>query len=790
MSTTLSKSLAILLGIVFFATGVSFSGAATVDTIGGQGSLLNPTATPTFGGQGSIVDPTAAARGTSGGTTAASVNISGSQLVNPDPATTAVMSGAITANTQAQAAVTSAQTAYTAAVASGNSTQIATAQANLQAAQASLASVSGVATTIPTADEENLKGVHCGFSINPASKLNLIDCVPTVVYYLVYKPTSYLLMGAGYIFDKTITLSIDRNFVDQQFVADSWKIIRDFSNMLFIFILLYTGIMTMFGSKDWKRTVIQVVIVALLINFSLFFTKVVIDAGNILATGVYSSINTGTSFSASLAGKFQPQVFLDTAGKVDPVNATIVFIIAAIVSVFAAWVFFKAALLFVGRLLAFWFLMIVSPFAFISTAFPKGNIFSKWFGHLTSQAFVAPVFLFLLYIIMQVLSAGGGILNSLGGSSGSTWFDKLIAPILIAVLIILALQESLKFAEGMAGDFGKLGARIGGAVMGIAGGVAGVAGGAALGGAALAGRKVVGGAAQRLADKGAFQGMAAGDSKFGRFVGRMGVLGTEKARTGTFDARGVGLVQKGIKQTGINMGAVGAGAKGGYAGMAKRQETADLKRAELFTVSEGEKSAFKSKYDVAAKEKEAAQQTEKAGEHAVRVTKAGEAITAAKKNEEMAAARFSKEGTVEAEKDLAEAKKAIKFAEEANVGAEKDLAEAKETAKKAAQELAEAKAAAEKDIDNLQKQRSEAQAQYVESGTGKLISHAGAGAFGLGATYSHSQAQKTAAKIRAGKSKEEKEKEKTMKALLKSLKETQEKEEGGEKEGKPAEAAH
>lgn len=524
----------------------------------------------------------------------------------------------------------------------------------------------------------------------------------------------------------------------------------------------------MLGMGNWRKTVIQVVIIALLINFSLFFTKIVIDAGNILAVGIYSSMGqvpaAGQSgnLSAALVSAVQPQSFVTTAAGVGAVNSIMIFVVAAIVNIAVAYALFSVALVFVGRILAFWFLMIISPFAFISTALPKGNKFQWWLDMLLAQAFVAPIFLFALYLILQIINSGvlNAITSSATGAGGFT--NAIIIPVLIATILVVAILKAKDLAKSMSGEFGALGAKLGGAVMGVAGG-------AVLGGAAVAGRKVVGGAAQRLADNGAFQNMATSDSKVGRFVGRMGVLGTEKARTGTFDARGVGLVQKGIKQTGVNMGAVGAGAKGGYAGIAKRQDAADVKRAELFTVSEGEKGAFKSKYDVAVKEKEATQHTDNAKEHEGRVTTADKALAIAKESGDS---------------------KAIKFAEEAKVGAEKDLTEAKEKARKAAQELAEAKAAAEKDIDSLQKQRSEAQAQHVASGAGKLISHAGPGAFGLGATYSHSQAQKTAAKIRAGKSKEEKEREKTMKNLLKSLKETQEKEEGGVKEEKPAEAAH
>jgi hypothetical protein len=139
----------------------------------------------------------------------------------------------------------------------------------------------------------------------------------------------YLLIGSGMIFDKMLDLSIDSKFVNQPFIDSAWGTIRDFSNMLFIFILLYTGIMTIFGAANWRKVILQVVFIALIINFSLFFTKVVIDAGNILAVGVRSAIASGASISEGIAAGFQPQKFasLATQGDSSGADAIIVFII-------------------------------------------------------------------------------------------------------------------------------------------------------------------------------------------------------------------------------------------------------------------------------------------------------------------------------------------------------------------------------------------------------------------------------------------------------------------------------
>lgn len=306
-----------------------------------------------------------------------------------------------------------------------------------------------------------------------------MPCIAEFVYYTIYKPASFLLAGAGMIFDFILMLSIDNSkaMVVPSFVDEAWTVVRDFSNMLFIFVLLYTGIMTMFGKADAKKVIVKVVVIALLINFSLFFTKVVIDAGNVLAVGIKSSL-PNESLSAGLVDSFKPQMFLSAAvnadkGNQEPLNAIIVFIIAAIVSGFAAYYFFKAALLFFGRLLGFWFLMIVSPFVFVSTTLPAGDQLGKWFRSLLGLTFAAPVFLFLIYLLTMVISAGGGIMGSFS-KTGTGWFNSLLGPVMAATLVILALKKILDITKEMTDVFGEIGAKMVNVAMTGAMGVSGI----------------------------------------------------------------------------------------------------------------------------------------------------------------------------------------------------------------------------------------------------------------------------------------------------------------------------
>lgn len=446
----------------------------------------------------------------------------------------------------------------------------------------SVASSGDLGAAAPGTSTTDLSKLVC-FSFTTG--ISVGGCAAQAIYYIIYIPTSWLLYGAGFIFDTAITLSIDKSFIVKPFIAELWTVIRNFSNMIFIFILLYTGVSTMLGMGNWRKTVINVLIIALLINFSLFFTKVVIDAGNVLAVGVYSSMGAekdrqttegGTlkerNISAALVRGFNPQSFIGAEPFDKPLDAIVVFFIAATVSVFTAYIFFKAAMLFVGRLLAFWYLMIISPFAFTSIVLPKGNMFSSWTDDLLNQAFVAPVFLFFIYIIMKIISTNvlAGMLNASNAGVGDFFFNKLIVPIIFAAMIIFALQKALKVAEKMGGDFGAMASKFVGSAVGS---VATVAVGAATGGAAMALRGTVGAAASSLAEGEALRGMAT-SSRTGmigsaqRFLGRQALSSAESVSNATFDVRNVGAVAKGAKAVGVEM-------KGGKLGYVKEREAWD-----------------------------------------------------------------------------------------------------------------------------------------------------------------------------------------------------------------------
>lgn len=357
----------------------------------------------------------------------------------------------------------------------------------------------------------------CTAETNPLSSI----CVLDFYYGFILQPSFTLVGLAANILDFFLGYSLDSNAYNGEFVAKGWALIRDISNVAFIFTLLYLAIKHILGDSA-RRAIPTLILVALLLNFSLFFTKVVIDAGNILARAFYNSIviendqqSAGyKSITYGLVDKINPQKLLTTAmfqqntGMIGEYNASLgefegettpdlsgntgtifaVLLLVTVVHGFLIVTFLSVCLVFIGRVIGLWFAMIFSPIAFITLAVPnlggalKQLSFDAWINNVLKLSFVAPIFIFFIYLTISFLTFWSTSEVSLGGSNGFVGFMEVFIPF---VFIVVLLNLAKKTAGDMAGDFGSK-------VKEYVGKGAGIIAGGALGATAFAGRATVG----------------------------------------------------------------------------------------------------------------------------------------------------------------------------------------------------------------------------------------------------------------------------------------------------------
>lgn len=405
------------------------------------------------------------------------------------------------------------------------------------------------------------------------------------ISWLFFAIAATILRCMGTILDFAISITLNSDLLGNlAFVNVGWTAVRDLSNMFFIFALLYIAIQTILGlaGGSAKRWVAHIIIAAILINFSLFFTKVVIDAGNVLAFSFWDKLQVkqGTLTVHSAAAKSLGALDLQTAwsdkadsnvGKqiksLDPIQRSALYAGGSVFMFIAAFIFLAIIIMMVTRTIALILLMVFSPFAFMALGLPKMEKYGhEWWGKLVEYTFAAPVFLFMMYL-NSVLSDSMDLL-SLSGSSGTNFSGAItgtgsFAIIFNFILLIGFLLASLHIAQRFGGQASS------GAVS-FANRMRGAAAGAAVGGtffaAGAAGRQTLGRLGGMTAENKKLNELAKSENFIARRIGNLGIATGSAMKKSTYDIRNAPMGGLGTKSAlamaGVN---AGTGTKRSYA---------------------------------------------------------------------------------------------------------------------------------------------------------------------------------------------------------------------------------
>jgi len=293
-----------------------------------------------------------------------------------------------------------------------------------------------------------------------------------------------ILALAGNIMDQTINFGLHTAYIFSLSPAINlgWVIVRDIANIFFIFILIYISLGTIVqGTKfGTKQLLTQVIIAALLINFSLFITKAIVDVSNVFGNWLYGGVkktleinstnpNEPTSLSGLIVTRMGIVNIWSKSVKPNTNNTgallsygpsssiTGVFLRLAVV-LMVIYVFIYCAALFISRSITILFLMVFSPIGFMGGVLPQLKKYSgQWRDELTSAAIFPIAFLLMLYISLQFI-------NSLKFLTGSALEDKSLNLFGVTVsvseyfqyfLIIFLLLATLRTARDNSGEMGK-----------------------------------------------------------------------------------------------------------------------------------------------------------------------------------------------------------------------------------------------------------------------------------------------------------------------------------------------
>jgi len=443
------------------------------------------------------------------------------------------------------------------------------------------------------------------------SKWSVGGCVGIFIYRAIFQPSAYLFAITGKLLDYTFFYTIQDTSYRSTFVVEGWGIVRDFCNMFFIFILLYIAfgtILNLNGVKT-KEMIINVVIIGLLINFSLFATHVIIDASNILARVFYNQILIGNKdkstnqvneelgfggskqLTVALINKINPQKIIISADKASKINGKgiitsqedtnvdsgtfiMVSLLASIMNIVGLYVFFMVSLVFIARVIGLWLAMIVVPIAFFSYAIPQIQDtemigWKKWWPDTLKMAFLAPIFIAFLYLIIMFLSSGMGILNA-NDQDGTSFFISIIVPFAFLMILLLKAKDITTKMSG------KIGETLTGIAKTVGGTVVGAGLAVATGGAAMAMRGTLGAFGNKIGNSDKLAKMEAAGGAKGWAASKLRNIGTSTGKS-SFDIRSTKLGAMAGEKMGVNMGKA---KEGGYDKYKEDKHKKRLERAD------------------------------------------------------------------------------------------------------------------------------------------------------------------------------------------------------------------
>ncbi|MFA5714157.1 MAG: hypothetical protein WC998_00270 [Candidatus Paceibacterota bacterium] len=225
---------------------------------------------------------------------------------------------------------------------------------------------------------------------NPGScdlLLHPLECVSSGIINTIINIAGILAPAALRIGEYFLNAAISGDVLGAGFTPDSneyiatgWGIVRNLANAALVIglVVIAVGIILGYQENQAKKILLNFIIIALLINFTPVICGFIIDGANILTKSMMTG-GIDDSYSKSISNLF---VIIGNmkGGWIDQLALTIV---VTFFSLFATVIYLLYALLFFGRIVILWILVIVSPIAFATKVFPQSKYIRNFFPSVT-----------------------------------------------------------------------------------------------------------------------------------------------------------------------------------------------------------------------------------------------------------------------------------------------------------------------------------------------------------------------------------------------------------------------
>ncbi len=229
--------------------------------------------------------------------------------------------------------------------------------------------------------------------------------VITLMLKTVLKFCSLLLSMAETIFEWIVNTQNMKAVMDNDIVYGTWRTVRDVFNVTFIMVLLFSAFATIFQAPtnyNYKKVLLNLVLMALLVNFSYPIARFIVDASNIIMFGFLNNLGGSNSFMKIINDSKISNIVSSTGS--DPL-----YLLSAIIFTFIfAVTLLIIAVLLVIRTVAITIYIIFSPIAFVGPIVPGTGLASagkEWWDDFMKYCFSGPTMIFMLYIASRMFSA-------------------------------------------------------------------------------------------------------------------------------------------------------------------------------------------------------------------------------------------------------------------------------------------------------------------------------------------------------------------------------------------------
>ncbi|MBA7642419.1 hypothetical protein ES703_50112 [subsurface metagenome] len=256
---------------------------------------------------------------------------------------------------------------------------------------------------------------------------------------------STLLVGtSAHLLEWSMSLQVN---LGNSLVTSGWQFILGLANLFFILIFIYIALsfILRLDTLRMKKALPNLIIIALLINFSLllvgvfvdvatFFQNTILDVmteeGKGLTSTTIEALTGGANrlttylaitLGASMVGLAIP--FADIVTMIATIGLSLAFLPNIVTGFFitffniiVALIFLFYTVLFMARVIVIWLLAIFAPLAFMSYILPgTRKFFDQWIHALLSWSFLGIIALFLLMLGLKLIGGTMSGLTAIGG---------------------------------------------------------------------------------------------------------------------------------------------------------------------------------------------------------------------------------------------------------------------------------------------------------------------------------------------------------------------------------------